>query len=145
MDARAFRKGLVDKLIAFAEAFERTKKRKVKTYRGPPCPPELDYLWDIYNEISDRDRKHLPAGLSVFQLPITHRDLLNYMDCWKVELDYWERKVIFQLDDVLLPIMNLNKGKKRDYKKDGIPATELEVIRATWTDAMKSGKRIIMG
>lgn len=145
MGARAFRKGLVDELIIFAEAYERTKKLKRKIYRGPKCPPDLQYLWDIYYEISDRDRRFMPAGMAVFQLPISHNDLLNYMTCWKLDLDYWERKVIFQLDDKLLPIMNAGRGKPRNYKKDGIPITDTEVIKATWMDAARAGTRIIMG
>lgn len=145
MDAGAFRQGLVEELITFAEAFERSKKRKVKFYRGPKCPPDLKYLWDIFNEVSDRDRRFMPAGMAVFHLPLSHHDLLDYMKCWKLDLEYWERKVIFALDDKVLPIMNEGKGKKRDYKKDGIPATQTDVILATWTEAAASGKRIIMG
>jgi len=71
----------------------------------------MKYLWDIFEEISSR-RDYIAGDMVVIAQPIKARDVLEHCAYFKLELLLWERRVIFDLDDTVLPILNTPKKDK---------------------------------
>jgi hypothetical protein len=73
------------------------------------------------------------TGTTILSLacPLTPKDLLSYMELYNIELAVWERRVLFEIDAVVLPILNRPRGKD-DKKGKSIPVTDTAAIKANY-------------
>lgn len=81
----------------FAAAAKQLGKPKPK---APPLPPCASHLWDTYGELARR--RQLAIGMGAAPQPITHQDIMAWVNLKQWPLAPWEVDAIVALDDAYL-------------------------------------------
>lgn len=78
----------------------------------------------------------IASSSTVLLLSLTPREVLEYMELWKVHLSLWEKQVIFSLDDNVVPILNMS-GKNSE---NTISVKDTGALLASYRAASAKGK-----
>lgn len=71
--------------------------RRPEGLDGPPCPPELEYLWGMFRDLSNRR-----SSTSLGAAPITWLDIDAWQRTARLALTPFEQECLCALDGIFL-------------------------------------------
>jgi hypothetical protein len=94
----------------------------------------LEYVWLAFIDLSDRRGFVVGHGVFLWS-PITFSEIRDYMALFQVGFELWEIRLLLELDDAILPL--LNKVKK---EPEGIDPNDVAAVKAMMSGVSKKAK-----